>query len=164
MWTPFLIILILGTSVLGMTGVPGRSITQPIAFNHRLHIEEVGAECIDCHLYARDGARATIPNIEVCIQCHEEAVTESGEEARTVEHIQDGVPIPWKKVYHVPDHVYFSHRRHTKLGGIECQRCHGAVEVQEAPFTRPLVRLDMDACMNCHRESKVSNDCILCHR
>ena len=160
-------ILIVGVSValIGETlAVLAQSVTQPIAFNHRLHIQDVGAECTDCHRFALEGVRATIPNIEVCIECHEEPVTDSAEEARTIEHIQEGVPIPWRKVYYVPDHVYFSHRRHTALGGIDCTRCHGVIEEREKPLSRPLVRLNMDDCMNCHREAEASNDCVSCHR
>ncbi len=142
----------------------GAAITQPIAFNHHLHVEDAGLECTDCHVYARKGVRATIPNIEVCVDCHEEAMTESAEEARTVEYIRDGVPIPWRKVNVVPEHVYFSHRRHTAVGGIECGRCHGPIEEREVPLTRPLVRMRMDDCMQCHQERAASNDCVSCHR
>lgn len=139
-------------------------IDQPIAFNHRLHIEEVGIECTDCHLYAETGVRATIPNIELCADCHAEAQTESAEEAKLVEFIGADERVPWRKIYRVDDHVYFSHRRHTSMGGIECQTCHGDVGSLEAPLPRPAVRMSMDFCMDCHYESGTSNDCLLCHR
>lgn len=164
MRTPILIGAIVPGSVLGVLVALAGSVTQPIAFNHRLHIEEVGLECTDCHIYALEGVRATIPNIEVCGDCHEEAMTESAEEALTVEHIRDGIPIPWRKVYHVPEHVYFSHRRHTTLGGIDCEQCHGAMEEREQPLTDPLVPLGMDECLDCHRQADATTDCILCHR
>lgn len=143
----------------------GRSAArQPIAFNHRLHAEELGMECVDCHLHAVGGERATIPNVAVCIDCHEEAQTESPEEARLVERIASGEPIPWLRVYWVPSDVYFSHRRHTAVAGIECSTCHGPVAELERPLTRPLIDLTMDDCIDCHRESGVTNDCISCHR
>lgn len=136
---------------------------QPIAFSHQLHVEEMGAECTDCHQHVLDGVRATIPNIEVCADCHEEAQGESPEEARLVEHIQTGEPIPWLKVYTVPDHVYFSHRRHAAIAGIACETCHGEVGQRVEPVTRPAVEMTMDHCMDCHQESGASNDCIWCH-
>lgn len=139
-------------------------IAQPIAFNHRLHVEDLGSDCTDCHLYAETGVRATIPNLEVCADCHEEAQTESMEEALVVEHIQSNEPIRWRKIYRVPEHVFFSHRRHTALGGIECETCHGAVGESEEPVTRQVVRLSMNRCMDCHDETGASNDCLLCHR
>ncbi len=140
------------------------SVEQPVLFSHQLHLEEAGLECVDCHRHAIDGVRATIPNVEVCGECHEEPMTDSRQEARVSEHIRDGVPIPWRKVYWVPEHVYFSHRRHTTIAGIACERCHGNVGDESAPLTRPLVRLDMDDCMDCHTEAGVTNDCVSCHK
>jgi hypothetical protein len=139
-------------------------IEQPIAFNHRLHVEDLGSDCTDCHLYAETGVRATIPNIEVCADCHEEAQGESEHEARLVEYIQSEELVPWRKIYRVPDHVYFSHRRHTTLGNLACETCHGRVEILETPLSRPDIDLGMDFCMDCHYQSNVSNDCLLCHR
>lgn len=139
-------------------------VSQPIAFNHRLHVEDVGSECTDCHLYAKTGVRATIPNLELCADCHEEAQTESPQEALLVEQIQANEPIRWRKVYWVPDHVFFSHRRHTAIASIECETCHGDVGAREEPVTRREVRLSMNQCMECHDEAGASNDCLLCHR
>jgi hypothetical protein len=156
------VLLLLGVGV--AVSLAPRPITQPIAFNHRLHVEDLGSECTDCHLYAATGVRATIPNLEVCADCHEEAQTDSAEEALLVEYIQADEPIPWRKIYRVPDHVYFSHRRHTAIGGIECGKCHGAMGEREEPVTRQAIRLSMNRCMECHDEAGVSNDCLLCHR
>ena len=139
-------------------------IDQPIAFNHRVHVTDLGADCTDCHLYARTGVRATIPNLEACAFCHEVPLGESDQEALLIEHVESQRPIPWRKVYWVPNHVYFSHRRHTTLAELECGVCHGAMEEREAPVTRRLVEISMDGCMNCHEEMGVSNDCVACHR
>ena len=144
--------------------LPSRSIDQPIAFNHRLHVEDLGSECTDCHLYALTGVRATIPNIEVCADCHAEAQTDSAEEAKLVSYVESGEPIPWRKVYRVPDHVYFSHRRHTAIGDLECATCHGPMNEATEPVTRPYARVTMKGCMECHEETGTSNDCLLCHK
>jgi len=141
-----------------------RPIEQPIAFNHRLHVEDLGSDCTDCHLYALTGVRATIPNLEVCADCHAEAQTDSAEEARLVGYIESGDPIPWRKLYWVPDHVYFSHRRHTAIGGIECETCHGPVSEASEPMPRPSVGVTMNGCMDCHEQTGTSNDCLLCHK
>ncbi len=93
---------------------PGR-VEQPLDFNHLLHTDEVGLDCVDCHRYALSGVRATIPNIEVCADCPDVAAGDSANELKLVEHVESGESIPWRKVYRVPDDVYFSHRRHTRL-------------------------------------------------
>lgn len=142
--------------------VPWR-IQQPIGFNHNVHVEELGFECVDCHLYAMTSVRASIPNIENCADCHEEAQTESPEEAKLVEYIAAGEPVPWRKVYRLPDHVYFSHRRHASIGAIACEVCHGPVGDQVKPIDRPYWRPTMNNCIECHEESGVSNDCVYCH-
>jgi hypothetical protein len=142
----------------------GRSIPQPIAFSHQKHVQELGMDCVDCHLYALTGERATIPNIKVCSECHEEVLTESAEEARVVEHVQQGESIAWRKIYRVPQHVYFSHRRHTAIAQIECEVCHGEIGQLTESLTRPLRSLSMNHCMECHDEVEASNDCVACHR
>jgi len=157
-----LIIVAAATGVVLSTTFPAA--TQPLAFNHVLHIEDVGAECTDCHLYALNGERATIPNLQTCADCHFEPIGESEDEARLVAYLEAEDPIPWQKVYWVPDHVYFSHRRHTSAAEIECASCHGAVGERTEPLTRPLVSMTMTKCMECHDRSGASNDCIVCHR
>ncbi len=140
------------------------SVDQPIDFNHSKHVEDLGLGCTTCHLYALTGTRATIPNIEVCGMCHTVPLTESEEELLVVEQIQSGQPIPWRKIYWVPAHVYFSHRRHTSTAEIACETCHGAVGESSTPVSRPLVKIKMNLCVQCHRQSEASTDCISCHR
>lgn len=138
---------------------------QPIQYNHKLHVQDNEMECVECHQYAESHARATIPNIEVCGDCHsDEPMTDSVEEAKLIEYVSDGRKIPWTKVYRVPSHVYFSHRRHTTLGQVDCATCHGSVEDMTTPFSRPSVRMSMDWCMKCHETNGVDNDCTRCHR
>lgn len=155
------VVLVAGGVVLSVTLEP---ITQPIAFSHQLHVEDLGSECSDCHLYVQTGIRATIPNAETCSDCHYEAITESQEEARLIEYIEADTPIPWRKIYWVEDHVFFSHRRHTAVAGIECETCHGPVGGMAEPVTRKYVPITMDRCMQCHAQTDASNDCIVCHR
>jgi hypothetical protein len=39
-------------------------------------------------------------------------------------------PIPWVRIYEVPDHAHFPHMRHVNAG-VECQECHGPVETMQ---------------------------------
>jgi cytochrome c551/c552 len=71
---------------------------------------------------------------------------------------KDGVPdgasaIPWVKIHNLPDHVYFNHSQHVKVGKQQCQTCHG--NIQEMGEVKQFSDLSMGWCINCHRESKV---------
>lgn len=140
------------------------SYSQPILYNHKKHIEEAGLNCFDCHLRVGIGQKASIPNIDFCQNCHKEAMTSSKEEAKLVRYISNNEKIPWVQVHRLPDHVYFSHRRHVAMGKIACQECHGNVAEMTLPFSRPAVNLKMEFCLRCHKKNRVNTDCATCHR
>ncbi len=139
-------------------------VDQPVAFNHRLHIEEVGVECIECHPYFMEYATSGLPDGKVCMVCHEEVMTDSHEEEKLVEILSSGDGLYFQKLFHLPDHVYYSHRLHVVVADLECQRCHGEIAMTDSPPGRPLVKIDMDYCMDCHDDLGVTNDCIACHK
>lgn len=141
-----------------------KSVSQPIAYNHNKHIEEVGLSCFDCHIQVQTHQKASIPNIEICKNCHEQAMTESKEEAKLVDYIKNNQPIPWIQVNRVPDYAYFSHRRHVTLGKVACQDCHGDVNKMTLPFSKPYRPLKMKFCISCHEKNRVNTDCTKCHR
>jgi hypothetical protein len=135
---------------------------QPIAFNHRLH-KEAGVECINCHLYFETQRFAGKPTLAVCLECHEEAMTESPEEEKIREYAKESKEIPWKKLSRTPDHVFFTHQRHVSGASIQCETCHGEIGETTSPPTKPLKTLSMDDCMDCHRQNGADNDCLACH-
>ncbi|HSN62037.1 MAG TPA: c-type cytochrome [Ferruginibacter sp.] len=68
--------------------------------------------------------------------------------------IPDGAkPIEWVRIHNLPDHVYFNHSQHIKVGKQQCQTCHG--NIQEMPEVYQFTDLSMGWCINCHRETKV---------
>ena len=136
---------------------------QPIQYNHKIHIEDVELECLDCHLNATSQARAMIPNFEVCSECHDDD-SDNEEILKVVEYINREMNIPWLQVHSVPDYAFFSHRRHVVLGQLECISCHGDVAGMEKPFSEPATLIDMDWCMDCHEKQQVNPDCYTCHR
>jgi hypothetical protein len=145
-------------------GRSGKEMLQPIAYDHQKHVEENGMECLDCHQYAEEHARASIPNVEFCRDCHEEAISESENELVLLSFVTENRQIPWQQVYKVPDHAFFSHRRHVKLGELECVACHGDVAKLSASVSVPYVEVTMEWCLDCHETRGVSNDCAVCHR
>lgn len=62
-------------------------------------------------------------------------------------------PIQWVKIHNLPDHVYFNHSQHVKVGQVQCQRCHGPI--QEMDEVYQFAPLSMGWCINCHRQTEV---------
>lgn len=156
-------VLVVIIVILATSGWVGTEATyQPIKFNHLKHKEQ-GLQCLDCHKYAKEYKFAGLPNIEVCSECHQAKLTESKEEEKLFQFIQDSTYIPWNRIYHVPDHVYYSHAEHVGLANLECPNCHGNIGERKTPPKRALVKLSMGFCMDCHRKKKASLDCLACH-
>lgn len=159
----FVVFFGLGYFLLGRVLPPLSSSSQPIRFNHALHAAN-GLGCEDCHAGARQQAKATLPGIDTCLNCHQEAVTKSDEEEKIRAFARAGQEIPWVQLTRVPAHVYFSHRRHVALAGLACADCHGPMETRTEPPRRPFRPVTMAACLQCHEQRKVNNDCNACHR
>lgn len=141
------------------------TVAQPIAYNHKVHIENAGATCKDCHLNVETMAVTTIPAIEVCQTCHsDQPLSKSPAEQVLFKYIADKQEIPWIQIYSLPEHVYFSHRRHVTIGGLECTNCHGNVAAMTAPISSQATPISMANCVQCHKEHKVTTDCLSCHR
>jgi cytochrome c551/c552 len=62
-------------------------------------------------------------------------------------------PIQWVKVHNLPDHVYFNHSQHVKVGQVQCQQCHGNIEEMDEVYQ--FAALSMGWCINCHRQTAV---------
>jgi hypothetical protein len=108
---------------------------------------------------------AGLPAVQVCAGCHipggQPLVrAEKPEVQKLVAYWKEQRPIPWVRIYDLPDHVHFPHMRHVKAGVI-CQDCHGPVETMtEVTLNQPL---RMGWCIQCHREKQVRTDCFVCH-
>lgn len=140
--------------------LPAVVIPQPIAFSHKKHASAEIA-CRDCHLDAPEKDQAGIPNVEQCMACHEAIATDSAEIRKLDEFQKRNEKVKWVRVYQVPDFVFFSHASHLKAGE-DCVTCHGPVAQREVLAKE--ISTSMMACMNCHAQRKVSNECHLCHQ
>jgi hypothetical protein len=60
-----------------------------------------------------------------------------------------GESIKWTRVHDLPDFVYFNHSIHVAKG-VGCYSCHGPVN--EMPLMYAENSLQMEWCLNCHRE------------
>lgn len=151
---------------------------QPIYYSHKVHAGVNQISCLYCHGSAQDSKHANIPSVNVCMNCHMtikeytgEAITrEDGSSVNGTAEIQKlyeyagwnpdlkkydrpGKPIEWVRIHNLPDHVYFNHAQHVKVGQQQCQTCHG--NVQDMGEVAQFTDLSMGWCINCHRETKV---------
>jgi mono/diheme cytochrome c family protein len=151
-------VLVVGKACIdGLVGIgisQGYAPTQPIAFSHKLHAGEYNINCNYCHTGAYISKSANIPSANICMNCHNSIKQESPEIQKIYKAIDSGRPIEWVRVHNLPDLAYFNHSQHTKVGGIECQQCHGPVEKMEV--VQQYSPLTMGWCINCHRETAVN--------
>ena len=133
---------------------------QPIPFSHRLHAGDKRIDCRFCHSYVDRSIHPGIPPVEKCLYCHNYIISNHPEIRKVHAYFDTQTPTPWKKVFHMPEHVMFNHERHIKKE-VACETCHGDVA-----GTDRLVRHDfkMGFCIECHRKEKANLDCWLsCH-
>jgi len=145
-------------------GVRSRPVPQPIAFNHLKHAGELGLACEFCHPFVTSGAHAGLPEGDTCAMCHRAIQGSSEEAARVTEIIQSGGAIRFNKLFAMPDHVFYTHRRHVGIAELPCAECHGSIAETTRPPRGPLVRITMDKCLDCHRETGQTLNCNACHR
>jgi len=161
-------LLLIGPPVVALVllGLARRSpaVPQPVAFNHRKHTQELQLNCEFCHQYVTSGAHAGLPSGALCSACHMAPLGESKEAARLTELLSRGDSLQFRKLFRLASHVTYTHRRHVGIAKLECRQCHGGIADTERPPARPLVKINMTFCLDCHRASEQSLDCVACHR
>ncbi len=183
-------VLLIGSLTLGFNGLNQLGVfenyqpEQPIKYSHELHAGTLGIDCKYCHNSVEKSKTAGIPTVNVCMNCHK-GVSEgkvygtteiqkiydaAGFDPNTLEYSGETEPIRWTKVHNLPDHVYFNHSQHVKVGGLDCKQCHGdmtketvarvmttedlnAIEENKIKFTRPT--LTMGWCIECHGKKEI---------
>jgi predicted CXXCH cytochrome family protein len=139
---------------------------QPIPFSHKLHAGAKQLSCFFCHTQALRSQNAGIPPVEKCLLCHDVIASNFSPIARVRSYAAKNEPIPWVRVYQLPDFVHFSHQAHltnaSKWGKrFDCGDCHGNVKgMDRVRLNQPM---QMQFCVNCHKENNFSVYCFTCH-
>lgn len=162
--TALVIALVAKTAIDGLYSVgvqQGYAPTQPIAYSHALHAGTLEIQCQYCHTGVEIGRSANIPSPNICMNCHTHVQNVQGKDGISpeIQKIYDAVdnnkPIEWVRVHNLPDLAYFNHSQHVKVGGIECQTCHGPI--QEMEVVRQHSALTMGWCIDCHRNTEINS-------
>lgn len=137
---------------------------QPIAFSHKLHAGDYEIDCKYCHTGVMKGKSATIPSVNICMNCHRAVKTESPQiqkiwaaadwNAETLTFGPNQKPIEWVRVHNLPDLAYFNHAQHVNVAGVICQTCHGPIETMDV--VRQYSLLTMGWCIDCHRKTDIN--------
>jgi hypothetical protein len=107
------------------------------------------------------GDRATLPGTAKCMACHATIKKESPAIQKLAEYHKKGEQVPWKRVYRIPDYVFFSHQVHLTKAKATCETCHGAV--RERDVMQKEKDISMAACSDCHKAAGASVECNYCH-
>ena len=83
------------------------------------------------------------------MNCHAQMWTNAEMLAPVRYSYRTGESIKWTRVHDLPDFVYFNHSIHVAKG-VGCYSCHGPVD--EMPLMYEENSLQMEWCLNCHRE------------
>jgi hypothetical protein len=133
---------------------------QPIPYSHKQHLA-LGLQCKNCHEMAEPGDYAGLPSTATCMNCHTTIKKDSPSIQKLAQFHKDGQPVPWVRVYHIPDYVDFSHKVHLTRAKATCETCHGPV--RERDVLRKETDITMAGCMDCHRANNASIACDYCH-
>lgn len=163
--TALVVAMVAKTAIDGLYTVgvqQGYAPTQPIAYSHALHAGTLEIACQYCHTGVEIGKSANIPSANICMNCHTHIQNVEGKEGVSpeIQKIYDAVdnnkPIEWVRVHNLPDLAYFNHSQHVKVGGIECQTCHGPI--QEMEVVGQHSALTMGWCIDCHRQTEITTE------
>jgi hypothetical protein len=140
---------------------PPAAPAQPLPYSHRQHLELELLECADCHVQPDGGPKMTFPDSATCMSCHATQPATTASLKKLVTLAASSTPIPWVRVYRLPEYVYWDHASHLSAG-LTCANCHGAVEQNDAMRQETNVATKV-GCVTCHETRQAPSDCGDCH-
>ena len=123
-------------------------VEQPVQFSHLHHVKDDGIDCRYCHTSVETSPFAGIPPTKTCMNCHSQIWNQAPILEPIRASFREDKPVRWVRVHDLPDFVYFNHSIHVKKG-MGCETCHGRID--EMPLTLQENTLQMEWCINCHR-------------
>jgi hypothetical protein len=122
---------------------------QPVPFSHQHHVGGLGIDCRYCHTSVEVSGFAGIPPTKTCMNCHRQIWTGAPMLEPVRQSFRTDQSLIWTRVNDLPNFVYFNHSIHIAKG-VGCNTCHGPVD--RMPLMYNDASLQMEWCLNCHRE------------
>ena len=89
-----------------------------------------------------------MPEAVECLNCHQTIQKDRPSIQKLVAIQKKNKPVPWARVYKLPDFVFFSHQKHADAK-VECETCHGSVRTRDILWQEK--DISMNACVDCHK-------------
>ena len=122
--------------------------TQPVPFQHVLHVQQLGLDCRYCHSFVEVSSHSNVPTSQTCMNCHTAIKSNSPKLQPIRDSYASGKPVEWVRIHRVPDYAYFNHSAHVNRG-VSCVSCHGQINHMEVVWQdQPQ---GMAWCLACHR-------------
>lgn len=187
----FILCLIIALGSFGWMGMwntgvhTGYQPVQPIKFSHELHAGVNQIDCQYCHNGAFKSKNATIPSLNVCMNCHKAVQARDkydGEISPEIKKIYNALgydpetqkydeskskPMEWVRVHNLPDFAYFNHSQHVVVAEDAIRKAKGLQPTEPVCFAchGPVNTMEeiyqyspltMKWCINCHKETDIS--------
>jgi hypothetical protein len=141
---------------------------QPVDFSHKVHADQAGQKCEDCHGFRDDGSFAGIPSLDKCGSCHAAPMGTTAAEKNFIgRYVTPQREPEWRSYSRQPENVYFSHAIHVRTAKLACERCHGAIGASEKLPVYGEDRISgysRDIWGTAKTPGMTMNDCIACHK
>lgn len=167
------------------TGVhTGYQPVQPIKFSHELHAGVNQIDCQYCHSGAFKSKNASIPSLNVCMNCHKQVQGRDNHDGNISPEIQkiynalgydaDNMtydkskekPVEWVRIHNLPDFAYFNHSQHVVVGEEAIRKEKGLQPNEPVCFAchGPVDTMEevyqyspltMKWCINCHNSAEL---------
>lgn len=146
---------------------------QKIKIPHKLHVQQIGALCTDCHRNLAHDIGVSPTNrprmefcqkchgshsqdVKECSRCHPAGVTQLPQKERPSKAFCHGCHPNFEDKNIVIYNIRFSHQRHLSQG-VDCINCHSNMEKHGT-----IIKTKPD-CLNCHHQ-QVKAQCLTCHQ
>jgi len=132
---------------------------QIIKFSHKLHVQDNGMACTDCHTNVAKSASLSdnlYPKMADCESCHSEQLQSSC----TTCHLSADSS-SYVGFQPTPVDLIFSHAYHLEKEKIECNTCHAGISEAETATVKHIPA--MATCATCHDAVKAPDQCERCH-